>query len=138
MSSLRRSEPDVPIVLIVDDDADARRMYADYLRVKGWVAFTALDGRAGLDKAAGLTPSAIVLDLAMPRVDGWTVLNRLRDSSWTARIPVVVVSAVPDVRDEAFRAGCDAYLMKPCPPDVLWHQLRALLRLEAFASHQHV
>jgi DNA-binding response OmpR family regulator len=130
----RPSGYDSPTILIVDDDGDARRMYAEYLRTKGWVAFTATDGRSGLDKANELTPDAIMLDLAMPRVDGWTVLKQLRESSWTAGIAIVVVSALNDVRDEAFRCGCDAYLMKPCPPDVLWLQFRALLRFEAQPS----
>ena len=133
--SKRRIPFESQSVLIVDDDPDARRMYAEYLRMKGWAAFMAGDGRTGLDKAADLTPSAVVLDLAMPRVDGWTVLRQLRDSSWTVQIPVVVVSAVGDVRDEAFRFGCDAFLAKPCVPEVLWLQLRALFRFQtAFGS----
>jgi DNA-binding response OmpR family regulator len=134
--SKRHYARQLPTVLIVDDDADARRMYADFLRAKGWVAFTAVDGRGGLDKANDLTPDAIMLDLAMPRVDGWTVLKHLKESSWTAGIPVVVVSALNEVRDEAFRHGCDAYLMKPCPPDVLWLQIRAMLHVEPLATGQ--
>ena len=116
-------------VLIVDDDADARRMYGEYMRSKGWTVFSAADGRSGLDKATDLKPDAIVLDLAMPRVDGWTVLKHLRESSWTTQIPVVVLSAIHDVRDEAMRTGADAYLAKPCSPDVVWMQVNALLRM---------
>src|SRR5205823_6061628 len=95
---------------------------------KGWTVFTASDGRSGLNKTGELLPDAVVLDLAMPKVDGWTVLKHLRASSMTAQIPVVVVSALPDARDEAFQAGCDAYLAKPCPPDTLHRQLFALLK----------
>ena len=101
----------------MDDDADARRIYSEYLRMKGWVVFTAANGRTGLDKAEELIPDVIVLDLAMPRVDGWTVLKHLRESSWTTNIPVVVVTASMTARDEAFQAGCDAFLLKPCPPE---------------------
>ena len=126
--STRRSSTDPLTVLVVEDDADARRIYSEYLRVHGWVVFGAADGRAGLDKAIDLRPDIIVLDLAMPRVDGWTVLKNLRESSWTATIPVIVVTALTDVRDEAFEAGCDAYLAKPCPPEVLLKQIVALLR----------
>ena len=117
-------------MLVVDDDPDARRMYSEYLRSKGWTAFTASDGRAGLDKVNDLTPDLVVLDLAMPRVDGWTVLKQLRESSWTARIPIIVITALQDARDEALRAGCDAYLAKPCTPDVLWLQICALINPE--------
>ena len=130
MASSRRTPTDTPTVLIVDDDFDARRMYSEYLRLKGWVPFMAADGRTGIDKAMDLVPSAIVLDLSMPRVDGWTVLEHLRQSSWTHAIPVVVVSALEE-RDRALACGCDAYLSKPCTPEVVWLQIRALLRLQA-------
>jgi two-component system, cell cycle response regulator DivK len=129
MGPHRRAPTDIPTVLIVDDDFDARRMYSEYLRMKGWVAFTAVDGRTGIDKAMELVPSAIVLDLSMPRVDGWTVLEHLRESSWTNAIPIVVVSALEE-RDRALECGCDAYLSKPCSPEVVWLQVRALLRLQ--------
>ncbi|HEV3139717.1 MAG TPA: response regulator [Vicinamibacterales bacterium] len=131
MTRDRRAVPlRLPTVLVVDDDADARRMYSEYLRSRGWTAFTASDGRTGLDKVGDLTPDCVIVDLAMPRVDGWTVMSRLRESSWTSRIPIVVISARIDARDEAFRAGADAYLSKPCPPDVLWLQICALLNPE--------
>jgi DNA-binding response OmpR family regulator len=120
-------------VIVIDDDLDARLMYAEYLRSKHWVIFTAPDGRTGLNKINELTPDVIVLDLAMPRVDGWTVLKHIRESSVTAKIAVVVVSAMSDARDSAFYAGCDAYLMKPCPPEVLYLQIRALSRFQADA-----
>jgi len=74
-----------------------------------------------------------VLDLAMPVVDGWTVLKHVRESSLTAHIPVVVVSALSEARDDALGAGCDAYLTKPCAPDVVYLQLRALMRLRGDA-----
>jgi DNA-binding response OmpR family regulator len=125
----KRRTRDGLAVIVIEDDVDARRIYSEYLRSKGWTVFTAPDGRAGLDKTIDLTPDALVLDLAMPKVDGWTVLKNIRESSLTAHIPVVVVSARSDARDEAFYAGCDAYLMKPCDPEVVYLQLRALLRL---------
>jgi DNA-binding response OmpR family regulator len=129
MPSKVQQRNDGPIILVIEDDTDARRLYADFLRMKGWVVFTAADGRGGLDKTTDLAPDVVVVDLAMPRVDGWTVLQLLKDSSWTAAIPVVVVSALTDARDRAFEAGADAFLTKPCTPQVLWLQLRALLRL---------
>jgi CheY-like chemotaxis protein len=115
-----------PTALLVDDDPDARIIYAGYLRWQGWRVVTAVDGRVALDKVKELIPEVVVLDLAMPRVDGWTVLKELRASSWTAHIPVVVLTAKDGARDEAFRAGCNAYLVKPCPPEVVWMQLCGL------------
>jgi DNA-binding response OmpR family regulator len=129
----RRLRPDTLTVLIIDDDVDARRIYSEYLRVKGLTAFSASDGRTGIEKANDLKPDVIILDLAMPRVDGWTVLKHLRESSWTAPIPIVIVTANHAARDEAFQAGCDAYLLKPCPPETVWLQVRALLRLRSGA-----
>jgi DNA-binding response OmpR family regulator len=128
MVQVKRHTREALAVLVIEDDTDARRIYSEYFRTKGWTVFTAADGRSGLDKTTELTPDVLVLDLAMPRVDGWTVLKHVRESSLTAHIPVVVVSAVTDARDEAFVAGCDAYLAKPCNPDVLYMQVRALMR----------
>ena len=128
-SSKRRNIGLLPTILVVDDDTDSRLIYSEYLRAQGWLTFTAADGRSALDKVTELAPDAIVLDLAMPRVDGWTVLKQLRESSWTAAIPVIVVTASMIARDEAFKAGCDAYLLKPCPPETLLLQLRGLFRI---------
>jgi len=134
MSPSRRRNSESLCVIVIEDDLDARQIYSEYLRMKGWTVFTAPDGRSGLNKTMELTPDVVVLDLAMPKVDGWTVLKQLRESSMTAQIPVVIISAMPDTRDAAFLAGCDVYLAKPCPPDVLHLQLRALLRLKSGAA----
>jgi DNA-binding response OmpR family regulator len=130
----RRRNPESLCVIVIEDDLDARQIYSEYLRMKGWTVFTAPDGRSGLNKTMELTPDVVVLDLAMPKVDGWTVLKQLRESSMTAQIPVVIISAMSDARDAAFIAGCDAYLAKPLPPEVLHLQLRALLRLKSGAA----
>jgi len=119
---------DVPVVLVVDDDADARLIYSTYLRAKGCEVYVARDGLAAIEKAVDLLPDIIVMDLAMPRVDGWEAIRRLRESSWTREIPIVAVSAVPISRETAFDAGCDAYLTKPCEPHVVWSQIGALLK----------
>ena len=118
-----------PVALVVDDDLDARTIYATYLRAMGCDVFTADDGRPAIDKAVDLLPDIIVMDLAMPRLDGWEAIRQLHESSWTQLIPIIAVSAVPVSRQTAFEAGADAYLTKPCEPQVLWSQIRALLRL---------
>ncbi len=116
-------------MLVADDDPDARSIFSVYLRAMGCEAFTANDGRVAVDKATQLLPDVIVMDLAMPRVDGWEAIRRLRESSWTRQIPIIAVSAVPLSREAAFTAGCSAYLTKPCEPQVLWAQIRTLLKL---------
>jgi two-component system cell cycle response regulator DivK len=121
--------PQKPVVLVVDDDFDARTIYATYLKAVGCSVFVASDGRAALDKADELSPDIIIMDLAMPRLDGWEAIRRLRQSSWTREIAIIALSAVPSSRDTAFEAGCDAYLAKPCEPQLLWTQIQTLLRL---------
>jgi CheY-like chemotaxis protein len=123
-----------PVILVVDDDPDCRTIYATYLRVVGCKVFTANDGRDALNKIDRLSPDVIVMDLAMPRMDGWEAIRTLHESSWTRQIPVIAVSAVPVSRETAFEAGCDAYLSKPCDPVVLWSQICALLRLPPSGS----
>lgn len=119
---------------MIEDDFDARHIYSEYLRSKGLTVFSAADGRMGLKKINELRPDVIVLDLAMPRVDGWTVLKKVRESSVTSDLTVVVMSGMTESRDQAYYAGCDAYLGKPCPPEVLYLQIRALARCHAEAA----
>src|SRR5437588_5801696 len=84
-SSTRSPEnfPEKTVVLVVDDDPDARTIFSVYLRAMGCEVFTGNDGRAAVEKATDLLPDVIVMDLAMPRVDGWEAIRRLRESSWT-------------------------------------------------------
>src|SRR5947207_769901 len=93
--SLLAAGQERPVVLVVDDDVDARTIYSTYLRAMGCDVFTAEDGRPAIEKATNLLPDIIVMDLAMPRVNGWEAIRRLHDSSWTRLIPIVAVSAVP-------------------------------------------
>jgi CheY-like chemotaxis protein len=118
---------DHPMILVVDDEMDAREMYSQYLKSKGCDVYEATDGADAVKKAADLWPNVIVMDLAMPKMDGWEAIRRLHQSSWTSMIPVIAVSGHADGRDAAFASGCDAYLTKPCAPHVLWAQIQALL-----------
>jgi CheY-like chemotaxis protein len=120
--------------LVVDDDPDARAIYSAYLRSKDLIVFTAVDGRSALEKAKSLGPDIIVMDLAMPHVDGFEAIRRLRESSWTRRLPVIAVSALPLSQEAALVAGCDAYLAKPVPPDILWLQICSILRLSGMPA----
>jgi len=70
--------PDVPMILVVDDTLDARELYAEYLRIAGLRAEVAEDGIEALAKATQLRPSVIIMDLAMPRMDGWEATRRLK------------------------------------------------------------
>src|SRR5215831_12408871 len=98
---------DHPMILVVDDDMDAREMYSQYLKSKGCDVFQAADGADAVRKAADLWPNVIVMDLAMPKMDGWEAIRRLHQSSWTSTIPVIAVSGFAEGRDAAFASGCD-------------------------------
>src|ERR1051326_3976334 len=73
--------PDRPMVLIVDDDADARDMYAEYLKTMGCDVYKAKDGQEAVRKASELWPNLVVMDLAMPNMDGWEAIRQLHQSS---------------------------------------------------------
>jgi CheY-like chemotaxis protein len=116
-----------PLVLIVDDDRDARAMYREYLRHTGCKVRTARDGSMAIDQVRRCAPDVIVMDLAMPHLDGWTASTWLKSSPATRHIPSIALSARPRARESARAAGCDAFLAKPCLPDLLWWEIRALL-----------
>jgi len=87
----------------------------------GGVARMCDDGEQSVREAAERPPALILLDLMLPRVSGWEVARRLRQSPRTATVPIVAVSALsrPQEREAALHAGCDAYLTKPFTPDAL-------------------
>ncbi len=114
-------------VLVVDDDRDARAMYRMYLVHAGCKVRTARDGASAIDKAKHWTPDVIVMDLAMPRLDGWTASKWLKASPATAHIPIIALSAAPMAREDARACGCDGFLAKPCTPRLLLWEIRALL-----------
>jgi CheY-like chemotaxis protein len=118
-------------VLVVDDDRDARAMYGMYLRHVGCRVRTARDGRVAISKANIWAPDVIVMDLSMPVLDGWTASKWLKASPATAHIPIIALSAAPMAREGARACGCDGFLAKPCQPDLLWWEIRALLRPES-------
>ena len=112
---------------MVDDDLDARLIYRHYLTVMGCQVFTARDGLIGVEMARRKKPDVIVMDLAMPRLDGWAATAELKQSAATRAIPIIVLSAVSSSRNEAKAAGCETFLAKPCLPELLWLEIRLLL-----------
>ena len=106
-------------------------MYGMYLRAMGCTVYTAADGVVAIERAAARLPDLIVLDLEMPRMDGWAAAERLKRSSETRHIPIIALTAVPGARESARSCGCDAFLAKPCLPDLLWLEIRVLLGLDS-------
>jgi PAS domain S-box-containing protein len=122
LAEVRPEEELLDTVLVIDDDPSARELLQRFLRKEGFGVRTAADGEQGLATARLLKPSAILLDVMMPHVDGWAVLSALKEDPETAGIPVVMVTMVRE-RGLGFSLGAADYLTKP----VEWPRLKSVL-----------
>jgi len=120
---------DNPLVLVVEDYQDAREMYAAYLQFSGFGVAEATNGVEAIEKALELMPDIVLMDLALPRMDGWEATRRLKSDERTKHIPVVALTghALAGHAEGARQAGCDAFVTKPCLPDALVAEIRRLL-----------
>jgi CheY-like chemotaxis protein len=114
------------LILLADDDADTVEGYVLLLQAQGYRTALAGDGARALSETARLLPDLVLLDLGLPVISGWEVLEGLRASPSTASIPVVVLTGhvFPDQLRRAEEAGCSAILRKPCSADVLLDTVR--------------
>jgi len=105
-------------VLVVEDDTDNRRIVAKVLSVEGYEIVEATDGVEALAQARAERPDLILMDLALPNMDGWEATRRLKQDPATRAIPVVALTAFAMRGDEeqARAAGCDDYVPKPARP----------------------
>ena len=112
--------------IIVDDHGDTRAGYAEFLSAFGFDVRTAADAEELRSALRDEVPDAIVLDLQLPRTDGWQVMRELRADPKTSQVLIVVVSAcvMPEERAAAHAAGCDAFINKPVDPMVIVEELR--------------
>lgn len=121
----------MPLVLVVDDDPDIRELIQVNLEAEGYRVATAADGAEALDSVQRESPDAIFLDLMMPEVDGWTVLEELKAKSPTdlSEIPVFMITGLTEV-ESRLRSGIEGaleYITKPFEPDDLTAALRRAL-----------
>lgn len=114
-------------LLLVEDEPDVRSGLVRALRRAGYSVDTAEDGEEGLSRALQIDYDAIVLDVMLPRLDGWTVLERLRETKTTPVMMLTARDATAD-RVRGFDTGADDYLVKPFEVDELLARLRALIR----------
>ena len=119
-----------PSVLLVEDDQDGRRMYAEWLTGAGFRVSQAHNGLQALERALDSLPDIVVTDLNIPGIDGFELTRRLKQDPRTCAIPVVAVTGYAAFAADpgrARRAGCDAVLPKPCSPDDLESAIRSLI-----------
>jgi len=136
----RRSRPDEKpdLILLVDDYQDGREMYADSLRFAGYRTLEASSGLEAMQLAFDRRPSLILMDLSLPGMDGWEVTARLKKDARTRHIPIVALTAhaLQEERDRAERAGCDAFVAKPCLPEELLAEVQRLLALRGSSAQK--
>ncbi|HEU6449500.1 MAG TPA: response regulator transcription factor [Verrucomicrobiae bacterium] len=114
-------------ILIVEDEPDLLRSLAQALREEGYAADTANDGDDGFYKAQNYDYDAIILDIMLPKMDGWQILAHLRKSKAT---PVLMLTARDQTRDrvKGLDGGADDYLVKPFDLEELFARLRSIIR----------
>lgn len=124
------SEAQTARILVADDDPDLRAMVACKLVRAGFEVIETDNGIAAVDAAVACLPNLAILDVMMPGQDGLSACEQLRADPETARIPVMLLSALsqPDVVHSGVMAGAVHHMVKPFSPDVLLRSVRSLLR----------
>jgi DNA-binding response OmpR family regulator len=118
-----------PLVLVADDDPDILALVRFRLERDGYEVLSAPDGETALDLALARTPDLALLDVMMPRLDGYEVTRRLRQHGPTTGIPIILLTArvqEPDV-ELGIEAGADDYVTKPYSPQALGARVQAAL-----------
>jgi len=122
--------PKPVLVLIVDDFADNREMYSQFLEFSGFRVAEAQNGHEALEQAFALRPDLIVMDLSLPGLDGWEATRRLKADERTRTTPVIALTghALAGHSKGAIDAGCDAFITKPCLPERLLEEIISMLK----------
>lgn len=115
------------LVLVVDDADDIRLLWTETLGEAGYRVLEAADGERAVELALFHRPRVILMDMAMPGIDGWEATRRIRAVLSEKEVAIVAVSAMSEVdgRAAAFRAGCDGFVAKPVTPDVVLEVVRS-------------
>lgn len=105
----------MPMILIVEDNMETYELVRFVLRRNGYESFLAMNGRDGVNASVKQKPDLIIMDLAMPEMDGWTATKNIKSNPDTKSIPLIALTAraTPNERIRALDAGCDEFLTKP-------------------------
>lgn len=125
-------------ILVVDDETDIRRMLQWGLTEQGYQVITASDGREALEQIALGRPDLVVLDVMLPGIDGYTVLQKVRAHPATAALPIIMLTALDKGSDvtKGWKTGADLYFVKPFAPEELMEAIKRLFEgdVAAFPS----
>ncbi|MCC7705494.1 response regulator transcription factor [Janthinobacterium sp. GW460P] len=134
LTSFLATTPPAALVLIAEDEPQIARILAGYLERDGYRTAFALDGQEALQQHLALAPDLLLLDVQMPRVDGWAVLAEVRRRGET---PVIMLTARDQDADKlaALRVGADDYIIKPFNPAEVVARVAAVLRRSRVRHH---
>jgi CheY-like chemotaxis protein len=120
---------DTPLILVVEDYPDTRMLLSSLLRSKGYMVVEAGDGKEGVQQANRVNPDLILMDLALPELDGVEATRQIRERQAHSQTPIFAVSAfaTSDVQQDALNAGCDAVFTKPLEIEPFLGKIRATL-----------
>ena len=124
-----------PIVLLVEDNDDNLRIYSTILTYSGYQVIEATDGEAGLLAARTKRPDLILMDVSIPKIDGWEVTRMLKADPLTASIPIIALTAhaLATDRERANEIGFDGYIPKPAEPRLVLAEVERRLGKPAAA-----
>lgn len=125
-------------LLIADDNLQNCELLDAYLSDEGYEMHMAYDGQETLDRVAEIEPDLILLDIMMPKLSGYEVCQRLKQSETTCNIPILMVTALNEIGDieKAVSAGCDDFLTKPVNRLELTTRVRSLLRVRHLTNER--
>jgi CheY-like chemotaxis protein len=116
-------------ILVIDDDDLIIELVRELLADAGHQVRSAGDGEAGLAEAAKAPPALVILDMNMPRMDGYTLAKRLRNNPATRTVKLLALTAHANASeyDDAYKAGCDGFVAKPLDAGRLYEKVKELL-----------
>ncbi|MFH1150047.1 MAG: LytTR family transcriptional regulator DNA-binding domain-containing protein [Actinomycetota bacterium] len=125
-------------VLVIEDEPLISEMITKSLRLEGFRVEAASTGEEGLQKVKDMAPDLVLLDVLLPRLDGWEVLTLLRDDSRTRDIPIIMLTALADEKSkvQGLRGGADDYVTKPFSALELMARVEAVLKRAERPSHR--
>jgi two-component system cell cycle response regulator DivK len=116
-------------ILVIEDNEQNRYLLTFLLEQRGYEVVSAADGPSGLEIARTLVPALVLLDIQLPRMDGYAVARALRQNESLRQTPIIAVTsyAMPGDREKALAAGCTGYIEKPINPDTFVAEMERAL-----------